>query len=651
MKKRTLKNKIGTMLLAVTVIATSFPAFTAPVHGADISKEQFATVDELKAFNTDDTDGEKSSAKVYFGNQSHRWWIAGSQNDNLTLFAASPLKKSEKFEPDTDNIRKPYQEEWGCTYPKGAPKEVTPNHWGASPIRKTLQDLETSYFTSDEQKLMKNTTVYTSDILNEYAVYSTTDKLYLPYGDNWNSGNQKYMTVGENKADNSFLLNKGLRIDHGYWSDEGSWLRTPNHSSVTGVAVVLKNPVGLQFRPSKYTYDIVPAFELDLSSVIFGSAAPAATKEGKLELKAVDKDGAFTLRYKKEDLGSAQVSSDKKSVKLSDVPKDTYLVVQNNGGAFAKKIDKESIVSAKDMGIDNFENSKVWLEKTGEDRISYGKLAVNSTLSTLYTPQEQPVLETEKGKEAKSQPIKFVNADSQDENPLDAPEGTIFKFSENKDLPKGITIDSKTGVISVSKDVPVGEYDVHIRIEYKDSSSNGIALGVNVKEPKYDGPQWKQEKDGSWYVEEKGVKKSGWFEDKDKYPGWYYFDKDGKMQTGWLQLGDTWYYLKSSGAMATDWEQIGSTWYYLKSSGAMATGWEQIGSTWYYLKSSGAMATGWEQIGSTWYYLKSSGAMATGWEQIGSTWYYLKSSGAMATGWEQIGSTWYYFASGGAWIR
>ncbi|XVG96056.1 hypothetical protein ACGCUQ_06635 [Eubacteriales bacterium KG127] len=164
-------------------------------------------------------------------------------------------------------------------------------------------------------------------------------------------------------------------------------------------------------------------------------------------------------------------------------------------------------------------------------------------------------------------------------------------------------------------------------------------------------PEWKQEKDGSWYVEANGEKKTGWFEDKDKYPGWYYFDKDGKMQTGWLQLGNTWYYLKSSGAMATGWEQVGSTWYYLKSSGAMATGWEQVGSTWYYLKSSGAMATGWEQVGSTWYYLKSTGAMATGWEQVGSTWYYLKSSGAMATGWEKVGNTWYKFASSGAWIK
>ncbi|XVG96061.1 Rib/alpha-like domain-containing protein [Eubacteriales bacterium KG125] len=410
---------------------------------------------------------------------------------------------------------------------------------------------------------------------------------------------------------------------------------------------------------------------------------------------------------------------------------------------------------------------------------------IKANMSTLYTPQQQPVLVTEKGKAGQSQPIKFVNRNANDEQLIDAPEGTLFKIDElsekNKKLPTGITVDSKTGTIFVSKDVPAGEYDIDIKIGYKDGSSNGIALGVDVKEVKYDipllsiettrgeyrvkvddeiildiianpvnaseqrfhwsyseeglveitdvpnadvenrtmhtakglkngrvevtgtpidntqgakpikftvivgeehkkpesnntgtdnsemnkpekpvepiveneptKPEWKQSEDGFWYVEEKGEKKTGWFEDKDKYPGWYYFDENGKMQTGWLKLGNTWYYLKSSGAMATGWEQVGNTWYYLKSSGAMATGWLKLGNTWYYLKSSGAMATGWEQVGNTWYYLKSSGAMATGWEQVGNTWYYLKSSGAMATGWEHIGNTWYKFASSGAWIK
>ena len=158
---------------------------------------------------------------------------------------------------------------------------------------------------------------------------------------------------------------------------------------------------------------------------------------------------------------------------------------------------------------------------------------------------------------------------------------------------------------------------------------------------------WNQDAQGRWqYVNSDGTfTKDTWQQIGGK---WYYFDKDGYMQTGWLQEGNTWYYLKDSGAMATGWLQLGNTWYYLKASGAMVTGWLQLGNTWYYLRNSGAMATGWLQLGNTWYYLKANGAMATGWLLDGRTWYYLKSNGAMATGWLLDGKTWYYLKSNGA---
>ena len=43
----------------------------------------------------------------------------------------------------------------------------------------------------------------------------------------------------------------------------------------------------------------------------------------------------------------------------------------------------------------------------------------------------------------------------------------------------------------------------------------------------------------------------------------------------------------------------------------MATGWLQVtsGSPWYYLKSDGKMVTGWMQIGNKWYCFKSNGEM------------------------------------------
>ena len=129
---------------------------------------------------------------------------------------------------------------------------------------------------------------------------------------------------------------------------------------------------------------------------------------------------------------------------------------------------------------------------------------------------------------------------------------------------------------------------------------------------------------------------------------WYYFKADGVMATGWQKIGNKWYYLNGSGAMLTGWQKISSKWYYLKSNGAMATGWQKIGNTWYYINGNGAMLTGWQKISNKWYYLKSNGAMATGWQKISGKWYYLNGSGAMLTGWNQIGGKWYYMYSSGA---
>ncbi len=162
---------------------------------------------------------------------------------------------------------------------------------------------------------------------------------------------------------------------------------------------------------------------------------------------------------------------------------------------------------------------------------------------------------------------------------------------------------------------------------------------------------WVQ-KNGKWYLYDKGFALTGWQKDGGK---WYYMNSIGEMQTGWQYIDGSWYYLKSSGAMATGWLRLGNIWYYLDPSGAMATGWFALGNIWYYLRSGGDMATGWLKQGGTWYYLKSDGAMATGWLKVCGTWYYFNSSGAMQAGWIKLVNTWYYLKSDGAmatgWVK
>ena len=217
LKQGYLGRKIGSLLLAVAMVIASFPACSPEVHAeGTLEPGQFATKEQLKGFNTDDTDDAgKNPAKLCLGNNNQEWWIVGSQSDDsLTLFATSPLAR-QSFEDDYESD-KPYSADWGCNYPGEAPSEVYPNHYGASPLRTTLKGLETSYFSTAEQNLMKNTTIYTKDTKKD-SVYSTTDKLYLA---NSVSDQSKYITVGANASDD---LNNGLRIDPAYWINSMYW--------------------------------------------------------------------------------------------------------------------------------------------------------------------------------------------------------------------------------------------------------------------------------------------------------------------------------------------------------------------------------------------------------------------------------------------
>ena len=386
MKQRYLKKPCSFLLVSAMVLAM-FPTFSTSVHAEENqspTKEQFSTVEELKSYDTNDNDGVKNPAKVYFGNNNQQWWIAGSQsNDSITLFSASSMRDDVQFESNyMDN--KTYDDKWNCTYPDREPAEVFPNHYGASYIRNvTLKEMEASFFTSSEQALINETTIYTDDTKNN-SIYSTTDKLYLAYGD---QEDYNHITVGKNSAND---LNDGLRIDPSYWGKsvlELFWIRSPfvsnddpNDGSSVLTAWPSKNYPAFNGAQTSNAEKIRPAFELNSSTILFASAVPSATSTGNLTLQDTDGDGAFTLRYDagkySKNLGSAEISYDESKVILTDVPNGTYLVAQNSNGAYAKQITNETEVSASGMNLDNFANCKIWLETTDTaNRITYAALA------------------------------------------------------------------------------------------------------------------------------------------------------------------------------------------------------------------------------------------------------------------------------------
>lgn len=163
------------------------------------------------------------------------------------------------------------------------------------------------------------------------------------------------------------------------------------------------------------------------------------------------------------------------------------------------------------------------------------------------------------------------------------------------------------------------------------------------------------------------VIKDGW--QRDESSGVWYYGKNGKHQTGWLQSGGYWYWLDpaNDGAMQTGYFNVtddggltasfyandgnaatpfgalyqncwlrntDGNWFYANAGGDLAAGWFYQDGTWYYLDPvTHIMQVGFVDLGSGKYYLDASGAMKTGWILVDGNWYWAYSSGALASSW------------------
>ncbi|MFT4107819.1 MAG: cell wall-binding protein [Lacrimispora sp.] len=147
---------------------------------------------------------------------------------------------------------------------------------------------------------------------------------------------------------------------------------------------------------------------------------------------------------------------------------------------------------------------------------------------------------------------------------------------------------------------------------------------------------------------------------------WHYYGKDGKaVVSKWQKIEDKWYYFDEQGQMLTGKVEIGDFTYYLgdENDGAQKTGWFQLENadedaenplSWYYFDKDGAMVK--DQVdkkieGS--YYTFVNGEMQTKWYKLPETatpseaaentkdtaagyHYYDPETGARAEGWREI---------------
>ena len=355
--------------------------------------------------------------KLVFGKKSdgttaQEWYILGKDEgvsgDNTIIVAASPIARGQKFNSDISN--KNDENLWSdCVYSEATITEVYANHYGASELRDTLQGMatNTSYFTSAEQGLMNATTVTTKDTKNSSVTYTTTDKLYALQGD---YDNDQYLWAG---TDDSTVLAMSGYLRNGEWF----WLRSPyGRSGDTALCADRGYYVILGRVDIDSGSPVQPASNLDLSSVLFASAATAASSG--TEAGTIAEGTAMTLRLDGTDKNIGTVTyntttGDIKAVKGGATSQIVALVVQGkdetNDWYYSKKITGTDVVNVSDIVAEpktpasiDLSTCKIWLEIT-EDNVAYAVNATETNIKIIHsiaitdidTPMPDTALDTE----------------------------------------------------------------------------------------------------------------------------------------------------------------------------------------------------------------------------------------------------------------
>ena len=133
----------------------------------------------------------------------------------------------------------------------------------------------------------------------------------------------------------------------------------------------------------------------------------------------------------------------------------------------------------------------------------------------------------------------------------------------------------------------------------------------------------------------------------------YYFGLDGKKVFGTKYIDDKYYHFDDSGKMqyGVFISENDYTYYYGKISGTRQYGWITNSGYTYYFDSEGKMVTGNINIDGVDYYFNPNGTWKAGWVEKNGNIYYYYLNNTYATGWTTIAGVKCYFNSSGVLIK
>lgn len=325
----------------------------------------------------------------------------GAETDSLVLYSEAPLigcdelngtTKTSVFQTDHEftSYNAPADTGYGAT---SSTQTVFANHWGASNLRAQLTTLasDSRYFKSTEQSLMATSAISTADMFKSDVEYTTQDILYATrlkpneYRDSTNTT----VTVGAFDS---------LTVDKAHWGG-CSWLRSPARPRRTPSRYLAPAGLPASYVICYYVDTVYPsisaAFRLNLTPVLFASAASAASSAEGGKFEKISADTPMTLRLKAPEGSTAKVVTFDGRI-VTHKATGWRLMVQGVTGdgqnwSYSKAIgtDDDVTVTAADVAgaggieLENFDDCEVWLEKPVEDG---GSLAYATQPVTVKQP-------------------------------------------------------------------------------------------------------------------------------------------------------------------------------------------------------------------------------------------------------------------------
>ncbi len=380
--------RVGAAVLSLAMIVGVMSAVTKPIEVQAANSAPGAAywtdADGLGSFGMSSSD--TTIAKIRFGlngSDAREWAICGKDGNDLALLSTTGFANAA----------------YGSNSKYSTSNFVTDIKKYVSNSNNTSTYLGSTYFNNAELDKMQTVTVKTLEYdqtgTREVDGSAVTSKLYLPdYGFN---GNYEFF-VGAN-TDIVIYINK-LTAGNGFQTNF-LWLRSPIDGTATDLVYIVfpdGNPLnGLPGSGSSYVYatnvSVVPAVNLNLSSVIFASSAKAASSSyiGDIVNSAMTAN-TYTLRYASNGSEAAVFSADDTSVQVSGASSGMYLMVQNSNGVYIADASTNPLVNASSITINgtaltDFDNCEMWLEST-TDRITTAKIIKTNHIKTNHVNTE-----------------------------------------------------------------------------------------------------------------------------------------------------------------------------------------------------------------------------------------------------------------------